>query len=71
MLVTSHVRNHRSLLASQEKRLLIWIAERLPRWLNSDHLSALGLLSMVGAGLAFAQCAVEPRRSGCRWSSSS
>ncbi len=53
MLATSHIRDHRSLLAAQEKRLLIWIAERLPRWLNSDHLSALGLLSMVAAGLAF------------------
>jgi phosphatidylglycerophosphate synthase len=42
------------LLASQERRLLIWIAERLPGRLNSDHLSALGLLSMAGAGLAFA-----------------
>ena len=53
MLATSHVRDHGSLLAAQEKRLLIWIAERLPRWLNSDHLSALGLVSMILAGLAF------------------
>jgi archaetidylinositol phosphate synthase len=60
MPVTSHVRNHRSVLASLEKRLLIWIAERLPRWLNSDHLSALGLLSMAGAGLAFAYSPSNP-----------
>jgi phosphatidylglycerophosphate synthase len=60
MLVTTHVRNHRSLLAAQEKRLLIWIAERLPSWVNSDHLSALGLLSMVGAGLAFAYARWNP-----------
>jgi phosphatidylglycerophosphate synthase len=60
MLVSSHVRNHRSLLAVQEKRLLIWIAEHLPGWVNSDHLSALGLLSMVGAGLAFASAPWNP-----------
>jgi phosphatidylglycerophosphate synthase len=60
MPVSSHVRHHRSLLAAQEKRLLIWIAERLPRWVNSDHLSALGLLSMVGAGLAFAYSQWSP-----------
>ena len=60
MLVTSHVRRHRSLLAAQEKRLLVWIAERLPRWVNSDHLSALGMLSMVGAGLSFAASQRHP-----------
>ena len=49
-----HTREHRSLLASAEKRLLIAIAGRLPRWLNSDHLTLLGLLSMPAAGLAFA-----------------
>lgn len=48
-----HVRKHTSLLAGVEKRALIWIAERLPSWINSDHLSALGLVSMGGAGLAF------------------
>ena len=50
---TTHVRLHKSVLAASEKRLLIWIAARLPRWINSDHLSALGLASMAGAGLSF------------------
>jgi archaetidylinositol phosphate synthase len=49
-----HTREHRSLLASAEQRLLIAIARRLPRWLSSDHLTLLGLLSMPAAGLAFA-----------------
>ena len=49
-----HVREHKSVLAAAEKRALVWIASRLPRRINSDHLSALGLLSMLGAGLAFA-----------------
>jgi len=50
-----HTREHRSLLASAEKRLLVAIAQRLPRWLSSDHLTMLGLLSMTLAGLAFSQ----------------
>jgi phosphatidylglycerophosphate synthase len=40
-------------LAAAEKRLLVAIATRLPRWLHSDHLTLLGLLSMPAAGLAF------------------
>ena len=50
----AHQRDHRSVLASAEKRLLIWIAERLPRWVTSDQLSALGLASMAAAGASFA-----------------
>jgi len=53
MSSTSHVRQHNSVLAAAEKRLLIWIAHRLPRWIHSDHLSALGLAAMAGAGAAF------------------
>src|SRR5262245_35119748 len=53
MSATTHVRQHNSVLAAAEKRTLIWIAERLPRWINSDHLSALGLAAMAGAGVSF------------------
>jgi phosphatidylglycerophosphate synthase len=49
-----HRREHRSVLAEVEKRALVWMAERLPRWVNSDHLTILGALAMVGAGAAFA-----------------
>ncbi len=48
-----HQREHGSLLAVPEKKLLVWIAERLPRQVNSDHLSLLGLAAMLAAGLAF------------------
>ena len=48
-----HVRQHDSILAAAEKTALIWMASRLPRWVNPDHLSALGLISMAGAGSAF------------------
>jgi phosphatidylglycerophosphate synthase len=60
MPTATHVRQHNSLLAAAEKRALIWMATRLPRWVNSDHLSALGLASMAGAGLAFVLAASDP-----------
>ena len=50
----SHRRDHRSVLAAAEKRLLIAMAHRLPQCVNSDHLTLLALASMfvVGAGFA-------------------
>jgi phosphatidylglycerophosphate synthase len=50
----THVREHRSVLARAEKRLLIHIATRLPAALTSDHLTALALVAMVIAGVSFA-----------------
>jgi len=38
----AHVREHGSILADAEKRALVWMARRLPRWINADHLTALG-----------------------------
>jgi phosphatidylglycerophosphate synthase len=58
--VTTHIRQHDSVLAAAEKRLLIWIARRLPRWITSDHLTALGLLAMAGAGLSFWIAETDP-----------
>ena len=46
-------RSHTSLLAGIEKRTLIWIASRLPAWVNSDHLTGLGFVSLVAAGGAY------------------
>jgi archaetidylinositol phosphate synthase len=42
-----------SLLASVEKRCLIWLAERMPAAINSDHLTALAGLSMLAAGFCY------------------
>jgi archaetidylinositol phosphate synthase len=42
-----------SLLAPLEKKCLIWLARRTPRRINSDHLTALGLISLAGAGLSY------------------
>jgi archaetidylinositol phosphate synthase len=46
-------REHHSLTAEAEKRLLIYIAERIPQPINSDHLTALGFVSMLAAGLSY------------------
>ncbi len=54
IIAAQHSRKHGSLLAASEKRLLIWIATRLPRAINSDHLTLLALGAMAAAGLAFA-----------------
>ena len=58
--MAGHTREHHSILAAAEKRTLIWMALRLPRWIHSDHLSALGLVSMAGAGLSFWLAASHP-----------
>lgn len=46
-------RSHFSFLATLEKRSLIWIAHRLPAWVNSDHLTALGSISLAIAGILY------------------
>jgi archaetidylinositol phosphate synthase len=47
------VRVQTSILAPLEKRCLIWMAERMPRAVNSDHLTALAGLSMLAAGACY------------------
>jgi len=42
------------LLAGPERRLLRAIAARLPGWVTSDGLTALGVLAAAGAGAAYA-----------------
>ena len=49
-----HSRENNGLLARLERRVLLWLAERLPPWVTSDRLSGLGLASMFSAGLSFA-----------------
>ena len=55
-----HIRDHRSVLAAAEKRLLVRIASRLPTSITSDHLTALALAAMLLAGPAFAAIADTP-----------
>ena len=52
--MADHVREHRSVLAAAEKRLLIRIARRLPSFVHSDHLTGIALAAMALAGIGFA-----------------
>ena len=46
-------RKQLSILAKVEKKTLIWLAQRMPAWVNSDHLTLLGFLAMAAAGLCY------------------
>ncbi len=46
-------RVNQGILAVTEKRILIWLAERMPSRVNSDHLTALGFLSLAAVGLSY------------------
>jgi archaetidylinositol phosphate synthase len=48
------------LTAAREKQLLIWLANRLPARIHSDHLTGLAALAMVGAALAYAAASHWP-----------
>ena len=47
------VRLHTSVLAGAERRLLVWMATRLPAAINSDHLTTVATVAMVGVGACF------------------
>jgi phosphatidylglycerophosphate synthase len=57
---TRETRIQASVLAGVEKRVLIWIARRLPGWVGSDHLTALGAVAMLGAGTSFWLASTHP-----------
>ena len=43
-----------SFLAIPEKRLLVWMAERTPACINSDHLTILGFAAQLLTGVSYA-----------------
>jgi len=48
-----------SFLASVEKRVLVWLAERTPTAVNSDHLTLLGFAAQIMAGASYALARVD------------
>src|SRR5260370_33590139 len=50
---TAAVRLQQSLVASAEKRTLLWRAERTPRWINSEQLPLLGFAAQLLAGVSY------------------
>ena len=47
-------REQTSILAPLERAVLRWFARHMPAQVNSDHLSVLGLLGMIAAGVFYA-----------------
>ena len=47
-------RSSTGILTAVERRTLLWLAGRMPARINSDHLTALGLISMCLVGACFA-----------------
>jgi archaetidylinositol phosphate synthase len=54
-------RVNRSLTAQMEKRALLWMAERAPRWISSDQLTLLGLGAQITAGVCYALARFDRR----------
>lgn len=49
-----------SLTAAPERKILNWLAEQVPASINSDHLTLLGFVSMILAGLCYAASGTHP-----------
>jgi len=54
-------RVNQALTARIEKRALLWMAERAPRWVTSDELTLLGLCAQVAAGICYALARYDRR----------
>ena len=48
------IRIQTSFINGLEKKALIWIAKRLPRWVTSDMLTAVGTLGALVVAIGFA-----------------
>jgi phosphatidylglycerophosphate synthase len=42
-----------SLTSARERRVLLWLAARMPRWVTSDQLTLLGFVAMLLAGASY------------------
>ncbi len=54
-------RIHTAITAGVEKKILTWIAPRLPKAVGPDHLTALALASQICAGAAYAAASRDAR----------
>jgi archaetidylinositol phosphate synthase len=50
----SATRLQQSFVAAAEKKTLLWLAQRTPGWINSDHLTILGFAAQCLAGACYA-----------------
>ena len=54
------LRVHQSVLAGPERKLLVWLADRVPDWIAPDHLTLLGVAGALLSGVALWASAVSP-----------
>src|SRR5208283_3399731 len=54
-------RVHGSWLAAAEKRALVWMPERMPARVNSDHLTVIGFAAQIATGVCYALAARDHR----------
>ncbi len=54
------VRDMRGVTVGLERRVLQWLAPRIPARIHADHLTALAFAAMAGAGAAYAWSASTP-----------
>ena len=54
------VRIQTSILNGLEKKVLVWLAKRQPKWVTSDFLTAVGLIGAFLVGLGYALCWINP-----------
>ena len=53
-------RIQQAITARLERRALTWMAERMPAWVNSDHLTALGFVAQLLGGACYALARFSP-----------
>lgn len=52
-------RIQQSILAAPEKRLLVWMAERMPASISPDHLTTLGFVGQIMTGFSYAMAPAD------------
>jgi archaetidylinositol phosphate synthase len=52
-------RVQQTLVTGAEKKVLRWLAARMPAWVNSDHLTLLGLVAQLLVGVSYALAAYD------------
>lgn len=55
------MRVHGSLLAAVERHVLVWMAERMPAWVNSDQLTLIGFMAQIMTGVCYALASRDRR----------
>jgi phosphatidylglycerophosphate synthase len=54
-------RVQKTLVTGVEKKVLLWLARRMPPWTNSDHLTMVGLVAQLLVGVSYALAAYDNR----------